>query len=463
MLRAARQAARLWCARRSAHTAAGDEVVLRFSCTACGRCCKHDGARAVLVSADEVAAIARHAAAPPAQFVRRLPEEGQHALQSRSDGACVFLTPAKRCGVYEARPTQCRAYPFWAETTSPLGWLRESARCEGIALTAASGVPPTPRAEIVMNVVLADVALSGESSTYDADRANLELLPDEVSSHFAELQADSAASVRLDTDTLCVVDSADEAGRMTRTMVLKSAPALDQSAAFLDADGDVVRDELVLPVHRALALALLQLPAERPLSVLVIGGGGCSLPLALTCVVPIARITVVELSAAVADVARVLFIGDAQIDVVVADGAAFMKSGSNTWYDFIVVDAAASADAAPAPELATPEFVALTAQHLAADGVLAVNCFGSAATASFEAVAARAFPGGATALEVPCAGGEASGAHTVVFAKRSSAHDAADALRTWRRVLMQQPEHAAARIVGADMLQHAAQGMRLCR
>ena len=65
MLRAARQAARLWCARRSAHTAAGDEVVLRFSCTACGRCCKHDGARAVLVSADEVAAIARHAAAPP--------------------------------------------------------------------------------------------------------------------------------------------------------------------------------------------------------------------------------------------------------------------------------------------------------------------------------------------------------------------------------------------------------------
>lgn len=34
-----------------------------------------------------------------------------------TNGACVFFENGK-CGVYEARPTQCRTYPFWPENVS---------------------------------------------------------------------------------------------------------------------------------------------------------------------------------------------------------------------------------------------------------------------------------------------------------------------------------------------------------
>ena len=51
---------------------------------------------------------------------------------------CVFLdrasTPGKAlCSLHDARPSQCRTYPFWPENLkSPRAWQRTSRLCEGI-------------------------------------------------------------------------------------------------------------------------------------------------------------------------------------------------------------------------------------------------------------------------------------------------------------------------------------------
>lgn len=45
--------------------------------------------------------------------------QGWARLKSRrgpdgvSDGACIFLNSANQCSIYEARPLQCRTYPYW--------------------------------------------------------------------------------------------------------------------------------------------------------------------------------------------------------------------------------------------------------------------------------------------------------------------------------------------------------------
>jgi hypothetical protein len=227
----------------------------------------------VLVSAQEVAALERHTSLPGSAFVQ-LSGDGLPSLQSRG-GACVFLRD-KKCSVYDARPTQCRTYPFWGETTTPLGWLRESARCEGIGRGSE-----TPRAAVALDVVLTDLALAGETTTYDEDRALLEdeSLADVVDEQFEEQQT-AGGVVRWDTPELCVVDSPDpQTGRTLRTLVCKSEPAFSQSVAVLAGEA-VVPTELAMPVHQALALAL-SFGREPPRRILVIGGGGCSLPLAL--------------------------------------------------------------------------------------------------------------------------------------------------------------------------------------
>ena len=44
----------------------------------------------------------------------------------------LFLDGA-RCTVYEARPSQCRTFPFWSENLGPKGWTAEVRKdCEGL-------------------------------------------------------------------------------------------------------------------------------------------------------------------------------------------------------------------------------------------------------------------------------------------------------------------------------------------
>lgn len=47
---------------------------------------------------------------------------------------CVFLEPATNlCRVYEARPTQCRTFPFWRNAIRDGDWTPEVRElCEGV-------------------------------------------------------------------------------------------------------------------------------------------------------------------------------------------------------------------------------------------------------------------------------------------------------------------------------------------
>ena len=95
---------------------------LRFGCTASGRCCSNHGEHAyVYLMEAEVRALAEALGMDEGEFRRThtREEEGWTLLEPQGTH-CVFLGETGQCGVYEARPIQCRTWPFWRENlTSP--------------------------------------------------------------------------------------------------------------------------------------------------------------------------------------------------------------------------------------------------------------------------------------------------------------------------------------------------------
>ena len=103
---------------------------LRFRCTGCGNCCRD--LRVPLTHAD-LRRLVDATGRPASQIVAWLPtrevdligepgslvlldHDAGHALMAlaQREGACVFLGADQRCGAYQARPGNCRLYPFSA-------------------------------------------------------------------------------------------------------------------------------------------------------------------------------------------------------------------------------------------------------------------------------------------------------------------------------------------------------------
>ena len=107
---------------------------LRFSCRRCGACCTgapgfvwlapEDGERiAALLGMEPQGFAARH--------TRRV--LGGVSLCEEPGGNCVLFEAGRGCRAYEARPHQCRTWPFWARiVASPEAWEREAADCPGM-------------------------------------------------------------------------------------------------------------------------------------------------------------------------------------------------------------------------------------------------------------------------------------------------------------------------------------------
>lgn len=99
---------------------------LRFQCKGDGRCCLSRGRYGyVYLSFNDRRRLAERfnmtTSAFTAGYAKK--EDGLYHL-IYPDKDCPFLSD-KRCSVYDARPRQCRTWPFWPENMNKTVWERE--------------------------------------------------------------------------------------------------------------------------------------------------------------------------------------------------------------------------------------------------------------------------------------------------------------------------------------------------
>ena len=108
---------------------------LRFNCTQCGNCCT--GAPGyVWVNKAEIDALASEVGESEVsdfedKHVRKVGI--RKSLREFPNGDCVFFdTQSRTCSVYDARPRQCRSWPFWdSNLRSPKDWQQTGELCPG--------------------------------------------------------------------------------------------------------------------------------------------------------------------------------------------------------------------------------------------------------------------------------------------------------------------------------------------
>src|SRR6185437_3307857 len=92
---------------------------LRFECTQCGDCCT--GAPGyVWVNRQEIEQLAALVGLDTADFEKRYVRTVgvRKTLVEFDNGDCVFFDgKSRKCTVYDARPRQCRSWPFWESNT----------------------------------------------------------------------------------------------------------------------------------------------------------------------------------------------------------------------------------------------------------------------------------------------------------------------------------------------------------
>ena len=157
-----------------------------------------------------------------------------------------------------------------------------------------------------------------------------------------------------------------------------------QSVSYVPED---LRFELACVYHRKMAEAIEALAdargagAERPLRVLVMGGGGYSLPKYLAAYVPAARTDVVEVDPAITQLARERFFLDeclertgaerqGRLNLVNGDAWEFLRAATEP-YDVIVNDAFSGNK--PLGPLETNEGARVIREHLAENGLYLAN------------------------------------------------------------------------------------------
>lgn len=125
---------------------------LRFKCTGCGKCCT-GGPGVVWITEEEMIVMAELLSISVELFRRRYIRfmDNRFALVERkiteSQYDCVFLKDNK-CSVYQARPSQCRTYPWWTQNlNSQESWDLAAQECEGINNDA----PLVPYSQIIAN------------------------------------------------------------------------------------------------------------------------------------------------------------------------------------------------------------------------------------------------------------------------------------------------------------------------
>lgn len=126
---------------------------LKFKCTECGKCCTGPSGY-VFVTEEEIEKMATLLKINSYLFKKKYTRlcNNQYALTERKNLSgeydCVFLE-GKKCKVYQARPKQCRSFPWWQDNLkSKESWELAAKECEGISDEA----PLVPYLQILENL-----------------------------------------------------------------------------------------------------------------------------------------------------------------------------------------------------------------------------------------------------------------------------------------------------------------------
>jgi len=109
---------------------------VRFECQGSGKCCVSRGEYGfVYLTLDDRRKLAKHLALTTSVFTKKYCEKTRdcyHLKQTPKEEDCIFLKN-QGCSVYEARPVQCRTWPFWPEVMDAKSWSNDVQRfCPGI-------------------------------------------------------------------------------------------------------------------------------------------------------------------------------------------------------------------------------------------------------------------------------------------------------------------------------------------
>lgn len=110
---------------------------LRFECTRCSGCCRHEPGF-VFLSAYDIQRLLVACGLEFRQFIDTLLRTvdigtgNAICLKEKANNDCI-LWGETGCTVYESRPVQCSTYPFWQGVVeSADDWAREAESCPGI-------------------------------------------------------------------------------------------------------------------------------------------------------------------------------------------------------------------------------------------------------------------------------------------------------------------------------------------
>jgi uncharacterized protein len=110
---------------------------LRFECTRCSKCCRHTPGYVFLSGAD-LDLLSRSISLSKEEFLNRycrtvdLGLARRVSLREKPNLDCI-LWENDGCSHYEARPLQCRSFPFWSACVSSLAeWQNHQKNCPGM-------------------------------------------------------------------------------------------------------------------------------------------------------------------------------------------------------------------------------------------------------------------------------------------------------------------------------------------
>ena len=112
---------------------------LRFDCTRCQRCCRHQPGFVFLSQSDldQLSVFLKLPAAEVrARYCREVNWGGatRVSLREQANYDCVFWGQGG-CTVYPSRPLQCRSFPFWpSQLADREAWDTAARDCPGIGL-----------------------------------------------------------------------------------------------------------------------------------------------------------------------------------------------------------------------------------------------------------------------------------------------------------------------------------------